>query len=175
MRRKVIHPLERFWRASRPRSHRARGKDVKRTKPRSLLPLKSDETMPRSRTKRRTKLSKRTQSTNPYHHRGKRTSFEFKGRETYLSDLLRPPGEVKILPPFPGFVVRHRLHLFVDFGRRHRDRGESERILRPSFHRRHVRPHPIATGDGGSGSSGAMIFSRRRGGRSRPSRRRSDE
>ena len=172
MRRKVIHPLERFWRASRPRSHRARGKDVKRTKPRSLLPLKSDETMPRSRTKRRTKLSKRTQSTS-LSPPGKRTSFEFKGRETYLSDLLRPPGEVKILPPFPGFVVRHRLHLFVDFGRRHRDRGESERILRPSFHRRHVRTHPNTTGDGGSGS-GAMIFSRRRGGRSRPSRR-SDE
>ena len=111
----------------------------------------------------------------PYHHRGKRTSFEFKGRETYLSDLLRPPGEVKILPPFPGFVVRHRLHhLFVDFGRRHRDRGESERILRPSFHRRHVRTHPITTGDPGGSGSGTMIFSRRRGGRSRPSRR-SDE
>ena len=169
MRRKVIHPLERFWRASRPRSHRARGKDVKRTKPRSLLPLKSDETMPRSRTKRRTKLSKRTQSTS-LSPPGKSTSFELKGRETYLSDLLRPRGEVKILPPFPGFVVRHRLHLFVDFGRRHRDRGESERILRPSLHRRHVRTHP-ATDDGGSGSGAMMIFSRRRGGRSRPSRR----
>ena len=170
MRRKVIHPL-RFWRASRPRSHRARGKDVKRTKPHSLLPLKRDETMPRSRTKRRTKLSKRTQSTSLSPHPGKVRRFEFKGRETYLSDLLRPPGEVKILPPFPGFVVRHRLHLFVDFGRRHRDRGESERILRPSFHRRHgMRTHPITTGDGGSGS-GAMIFSRRRVGRSRPSRR----
>ena len=167
MRRKVIHPLERFWRASRPRSHRARGKDVKRTKPRSLLPLKSDETMPRSRTKRRTKLSKRTQSTS-LSPSGKRTSFEFKGRETYLSDLLRPPGEVKILPPFPGFVVRHRLHLFVDFGRRHRDRGESERILCPSSHRRHVRTHPT-TDDGGS-SSGAMIFSRRHVGRSSNSR-----
>ena len=167
MSRKVIHPL-RFWRESRLRSHRAREKDVKRTKPRSLLPLKSDETMPRSRTKRRTKLSKRTQSTSLSPHPGKVRRFEFKGRETYLSDLLRPPGEVKILPPFPGFVVRHRLHLFVDFGRRHRDRGESERILRPSFHRRHVRTHPT-TDDGGS-SSGAMIFSRRHVGRSSNSR-----
>ena len=110
----------------------------------------------------------------PYHHRGKRTSFEFKGRETYLSDLLRPTGEVKILPPFPGFVVRHRLHLFVDFGRRHRDRGESERILCPSSHRRHVRTHPITTGGGGDddgrSSPGAMIFSRRHVGRSSSSR-----
>ena len=161
MSRKVIHPLERFWRESRLRSHRADEKDVKRTKGKEV-----------KCTKRRTKRLKRTQSTS-LSPPGKSTSFELKGRETYLSDLLRPPGEVKILPPFPGFVVRHRLHLFVDFGRRHRDRGESERILRPSFHRRHVRTHPITTGDGGSGS-GAMIFSRRRGGRSRPSRR-SDE
>ena len=164
MRRKVIHPL-RFWRASRLRSHRAREKEVKRTKPRSLLPLKSDETMPRSRTKRRTKLSKRTQSTS-LSPPGKSTSFELKGRETYLSDLLRPPGEVKILPPFPGFVVRHRLHLFVDFGRRHRDRGDFERIVHSLMsHRRHVRT-PIPSGD--DGGSGA-VFSRRHG-RSRPSR-----
>ena len=166
------HPSSRevLAQASRPRSHRARGKDVKRTKPRSLLPLKRDETMPRSRTKRRTKLSKRTQSTSLSPHPGKVRRFEFKGRETYLSDLLRPPGEVKILPPFPGFVVRHRLHLFVDFGRRHRDRGESERILCPSSHRRHgMRTHPTTTGDGGSGS-GAMIFSRRHVGRSSSSR-----
>ena len=157
LRRKVIHPL-RFWRESLPRSHRAREKELKCTKPRSLLSLKSDEMMMRSRTKRRTKLSKRTKSTS-LSPPGKRMSFELKGRETYLSDLLRPTGEVKILPPFPGFVVRNRLRAFVDFGRRHRDRGESERILCPSSHRRHVRTHPT-TDDGGSG---AMIFSRRRG------------
>ena len=163
MSRKVIHPLERFWRESRLRSHRADEKDVKRTKGKEV-----------KCTKRRTKRLKRTQSTS-LSPPGKSTSFELKGRETYLSDLLRPTGEVKILPPFPGFVVRHRLHLFVDFGRRHRDRGESERILCPSSHRRHVRTHPITTGGGGDddgrSSPGAMIFSRRHVGRSRSASR----
>ena len=168
---KVIHPL-RFWRESLLRSHRADEKEEKCIKPLSLFfPLKAKRCRC-DRGKRRTKLSKSETSTSLSPPLWGWMSFELKGRETYLSDLLRPTREVKILPPFPGFVVRHRLHLFVDFGRRHRDRGRSERIVHSLMsHRRHV--STPATDDGGS--SGAMIFSRRRG-RSRPSRpRRADE
>ena len=46
-----------------------------------------------------------------------------KSNKTYLSDLFSPTGEIKVLSPLAGFVVRHRL-LFVNFRRRHRDRGE---------------------------------------------------
>ena len=71
--RKVIHPLERFWRESRLRSHRADEKDVKRTKGKEV-----------KCTKRRTKRLKRTQSTS-LSPPGKRMSFELNGREKRTS------------------------------------------------------------------------------------------